>query len=118
MDDKGAARNKSPPAEDRGEQAIDDVGLDLEMEGLIVQHQRQRAEHDDITPVIIAMIGTCRVTIQDGFIAALTAAMNATVAPKRMDIWRWPTKNTRSGPSSVAELEKGWWLGLVLSSDT
>ena len=45
--DEGAAEQQTA-AEDRGEQAIDDGRLDLD-EGLVVQHQRQRAEyeHDD-----------------------------------------------------------------------
>src|ERR1700694_5872192 len=43
--DEGTAEQQAA-AEDRGEQAIDDGGLDLD-EGFIVQHQGQGAEHDD-----------------------------------------------------------------------
>src|SRR3984957_12437925 len=43
--DEGTAEQQAP-AEDRREQSVDDGRLDLD-EGFIVQHQGQRAEHDD-----------------------------------------------------------------------
>ncbi len=43
--DEGATEQQ-PAAEDRGEQAVNDGRLDLD-KSFIVQHQRQRAEHDD-----------------------------------------------------------------------
>src|ERR1700694_3168086 len=64
------------------------------------------------TPVTSAMIGTCGVTRKDALIAATTATMKAPVATNRWNL-ALVTKNTTSGPSSVASLNNG--CGVVLS---
>src|SRR5712672_3730329 len=65
-----------------------------------------------MTPVTSAIMGTCRVTAYDTIIAATMATMNAPVATNRLNL-ALATKNTISGPSSVASLNSG--CGVVLS---
>src|SRR3954452_11785491 len=64
------------------------------------------------TAVTIAMLGKCRVTLYGATIATTTATMNAPVSTNRWYL-ALATKNTISGPSSVASLNSG--CGLVLS---
>src|SRR4051794_29084632 len=56
--------------------------------------------------VRMAIIGTCRVTIQDATIATTTATMNAPVATNRL-AFALAKKKISSGPSSVASLNSG-----------
>src|SRR3954447_2186686 len=68
-----------------------------------------------ITPVTSAMIGTCRTTMNEAIIAATMATMKAPVATNRLNL-ALATKNTNSGPSSVASLNSGCGVFLFIRS--
>src|SRR4051812_11501592 len=67
------------------------------------------------TPVTSAMIGTWRVTTYDAIIAVTIATMKAPVATNRLNL-ALATKNTISGPSSVASLNSGCGCFLFMSA--